>query len=481
MQRAVLYQNGCDRAAALVELGLDDRTLGLTVGVCLEVRDFGGQQDHFEQVFNALAILCRDVADDGVAAPLLGHELILGQLLEHALGVCARLIDLIDRDNDRHLGRLGVVDGLDGLGHDAVVGCHNQDGDIGDLRAAGTHGCEGRMAGGVQEGDLLVADLHAVCADVLGDAAGLALGDLGLADGVEQGGLAVVNVAHDDHDRVTRLELLFLVFVLVEQALLDGYMDFLLDLGAHLLGHNGRGVEVNGLGDRGHDAKLHEFLDDIGRRALHALGELADVDLVRDGDLELDLLGRGLLVLALQAAHFLLLLLAALARSLLLGALVGLFGQLLLLLAGRGHALGLLRDQRVDALVVFIQVDIAARAGVDAVHLLDAAVLLRLLGLLPCCALLLLLVGGLLLLGRGLLARGGQLLAARLLLALQYSLQVRDRMALGQNFKNQAQVMVVQDLHVVLGRLPMLCQNIGNLLIAHAKVLRDFVDTVFIL
>ena len=47
--------------------------------------------------------------------------------------------------------------------------------------------------------------LDLVGADVLGDAAELALGDLGGADGVEQRGLAVVDVAHDgDHRRARR-------------------------------------------------------------------------------------------------------------------------------------------------------------------------------------------------------------------------------------------------------------------------------------
>ena len=35
------------------------------------------------------------------------------------------------------------------------------------------------------------------------DAAGLACGDVGLADGVQDTGLAVVNVAHDADDRGT--------------------------------------------------------------------------------------------------------------------------------------------------------------------------------------------------------------------------------------------------------------------------------------
>ena len=60
-----------------------------------------------------------------------------------------------------------------GLRHDAVVGRHHQHGHVGDLSAARTHGGKGRVAGGVEEGDIPVVDLHPVGADVLGDAARL--------------------------------------------------------------------------------------------------------------------------------------------------------------------------------------------------------------------------------------------------------------------------------------------------------------------
>ncbi len=48
--------------------------------------------------------------------------------------------------------------GFNGLRHDAVVRSHNQNGDIGDLGAAGTHGGECLMSGGIQEGDGLAVD-----------------------------------------------------------------------------------------------------------------------------------------------------------------------------------------------------------------------------------------------------------------------------------------------------------------------------------
>ena len=74
------------------------------------------------------------------------------------------------------LGRLRVVDRLARLRHDAVVGRHDEDDDVGDLGAAGAHHRERLVAGRVEEDDAAVVDLDVVGADVLRDAAGLALG-----------------------------------------------------------------------------------------------------------------------------------------------------------------------------------------------------------------------------------------------------------------------------------------------------------------
>ena len=63
-----------------------------------------------------------------VSPPLLGHQLVLGELLHDPVGVGGGLIHLVDGHDNGDLGGLGVIDGLHGLGHDAVVGGHHQDG-----------------------------------------------------------------------------------------------------------------------------------------------------------------------------------------------------------------------------------------------------------------------------------------------------------------------------------------------------------------
>ena len=127
-----------------------------------------------------------------------------------------------------------MVDGFHGLRHDAVVGGDHEDRDVGEFGATGTHCGEGFVARGIEERDLarlaLKVDGHLVCADALGDAAGFAFDDVGAADGVEQSGLTVVDMAHDGDDRRTRLQILVLLqflFVQVDVELLQQLLVFL--------------------------------------------------------------------------------------------------------------------------------------------------------------------------------------------------------------------------------------------------------------
>ena len=127
--------------------------------------------------------------------------------------------------------------------------------------------------------------------DVLRDAAGLARDHVGLADGVEQSRLTVVDVTHDGHDRRTDLEV-FLVLVLqlgveVETEALEellvlvlgrDHLDLVAELGAEHL--EGRLVERLGRG--GHLAQVEQ--DGHERAGLHGVaGDVLDlVGEVRD-------------------------------------------------------------------------------------------------------------------------------------------------------------------------------------------------------
>src|SRR5215211_7307917 len=279
-------QDGRHRAAALVQVGLDDRALSAPVGIGLEVQlDVGDQQDGLDQGVEALLGLGRHVHELGLAAVLLGHQVVLGELLADLGRVGVLLVDLVDRHHDRDPGRLGVVDRLHGLGHDPVVGRDHQHGDVGDGRAPGPHGGERLVAGGVDEGHQAAVGARPdlVGADVLGDAAGLAGDHVGVADGVQQLGLAVVDVAHDGHHRRAGTQVLVAVGLGVLPALdllegvgLAGVDD--LDVGADLLGQQGDRLVGHRLGGGQHLAHLHEHADQVAGGLAEAVGQVLDGD-----------------------------------------------------------------------------------------------------------------------------------------------------------------------------------------------------------
>ena len=80
-----------------------------------------------------------------------------------------------------------MCDGLFGLRHDGIVGCDDDDGDIGNLSTTGTHGCEGFVTRSIEEGDTLATlQLDVVGTDVLGDTTRLTCDDVRIAYIVEE-------------------------------------------------------------------------------------------------------------------------------------------------------------------------------------------------------------------------------------------------------------------------------------------------------
>ncbi len=201
---------------------------------------------------------------DGLTAPVFRHQPEIRQLLLDAIGVGVRLVDLVDRDEDWHVRRARVIDRLPRLRHDAVVGRDDQDDHVGDPGAARAHHREGLVARRVEEHDVAVAHLHRVGADVLGDAAGFALGDARLADRVEQRRLAVVDVAHDGDDRAACDQILGARFLGLDlQQLLFERLH--LHVRAELARDHGCGLGVERAVDGHHHALVHQLLQDVLR------------------------------------------------------------------------------------------------------------------------------------------------------------------------------------------------------------------------
>ena len=306
VQRAALNQRRADRPAAALELGFDDHAFRGAVRIGGQLQHFGLKRDRLQQLVEAGPLQRRDLDLQRIAAEALDHDLVAEQLGADALRIGALFVDLVDGDDHRHAGGLGVIDGLDRLRLHAVIGRHHQHDDVGHLSATLPHGGEGLVAGRIDESDLVAERRHnLIGADMLGDAACFLRNDIGRADGVEQRGLAVVDMAHDGDDRRARLQILGVILG-ADEAFLDvGFRDAPHRV-AELLGHQLGGVGVDHVVDLMHRAVLHQIFDDVDAALGHAVGELLDGDDLGDHDLALDLRLRlragDLLFLALLAA-----------------------------------------------------------------------------------------------------------------------------------------------------------------------------------
>ena len=89
----------------------------------------------------------------------------------YAFGLGFRLINLVDRHDDRHIRRFGVVNSFLGLRHHAVIRRHHQNHDIRHLRASRAHACERLMAWRIYKNHAAVVHHHLVRADVLRNSA----------------------------------------------------------------------------------------------------------------------------------------------------------------------------------------------------------------------------------------------------------------------------------------------------------------------
>jgi len=130
-------EHGGDHAAARVDLRLDDVAAGGRVRVCLQVRISGDEHEHVEKRVESQPLLGAGFDEDGVATPLLGHDLVLVSCCLMRSTLASGLSILLMTMTIGTLAAFGMVYGLDGLRHDAVVGSDHDGGDVGDFGAAG--------------------------------------------------------------------------------------------------------------------------------------------------------------------------------------------------------------------------------------------------------------------------------------------------------------------------------------------------------
>ena len=178
-----------------------------------------------------------------------------------------------------------MVQSLNGLRHHAVISSHDEHRDIGGLGTASTHSRERLVARSIDEGDspLGVVDLglDLIGANGLSDTTGLAFHHVGMAQGVQQLRLAVVNVTHDGNNGGTCNEVRVVALVLTKLEI-EGLQQLAvlvlwghdLDLVVELAAQDLQGVVRYRLGSRDHLAQIEQHLHQLCRLGINLLGQI---------------------------------------------------------------------------------------------------------------------------------------------------------------------------------------------------------------
>ena len=165
-----------------------------------------------------------------------------------------------------------MVDGLLGLGHDAVVGSNDNDGNVRYLCTTGTHGGKRFVTGSVEECNVAsILQFHVVRTDVLCNTSGFTGNHVGLADVVQQRGLTVVYVTHNRYNRSAGQQVFLVVFNHINGLANLGADIFCLE--AELLSDNVNGFGVHTLVDADHDTNAHASGDNLCYRYIHHGGQ----------------------------------------------------------------------------------------------------------------------------------------------------------------------------------------------------------------
>ncbi|MNZ91367.1 hypothetical protein D3C78_1103490 [compost metagenome] len=193
----MLNENTCNRTTALIELSLNNSSTSAFIRICFVFVHFCDKQNHFKQAFKTHSLFRRNVNENGISAPLFRHESVFSQFLLHFIRISIRLIDFVYRYDNRQSCCFGMVNSLNRLRHDTVIGCYDDNRNICKLCTTSTHCCKCFVTRSIQECNLFTVDFNLISTDMLSNTASFSACNIRRTNSIKQCRLTMVNVAHN--------------------------------------------------------------------------------------------------------------------------------------------------------------------------------------------------------------------------------------------------------------------------------------------
>ncbi len=205
---------------------------------------------------------------------------MLQQISPYFLGVSSWTVNFIDRNDHRHIGRLSVSNGFDGLRHNCVICRYYQDHDIGDLCATRPHRCKCRMAWCVQKCQQIAILFDLISSYVLSDPASFTRYNPRISDCIQNRSFTMIDMAHHGDDWSTWLQIIRVINHLINNIfnIRVRYTDHFV---AKFFNNQLGGILVNTLVLGNHHTHFHQRLHNIGHTFCHPISKFLDHNAIR--------------------------------------------------------------------------------------------------------------------------------------------------------------------------------------------------------
>ena len=225
-QGSALNHNLGDHASVRSLFAFQANSHGRTLRIGFVVVHFRNRQNRLKQFVHAFASDGARRHHFDVATPSTRSQSKLGHLGHDPIDVRTRQIALVGSHNDRHSCGFRMRNRFFGLRHDTVVGCNNEDSNVGNISSAGSHFRERLVAWRIDKGDRAAIFLDLIGSDLLRDSTRFARHNLGSDQIIEQRSLAVVNVSKERDDWGSSDQIFKTIFDIIHLTNQTGFQRF---------------------------------------------------------------------------------------------------------------------------------------------------------------------------------------------------------------------------------------------------------------
>ena len=203
MKCTILYKQCCNRSSALIKFSFNNRTCSDCIWCSFQFLDICNCKNCFQKVINTITLFrtCRN--KNCISTPFFRHYSKITHFTHDVIRIRIWLIHLVDRNNDRNICCLCMVNCFTCLWHHTIICSNNDNSDICNRCTTCSHRCKCFVTRCIQECNLSIINRYLVGTNCLCNTTSFTSCYLRLTNRIQKCCFTMVNMSHDCNNRWT--------------------------------------------------------------------------------------------------------------------------------------------------------------------------------------------------------------------------------------------------------------------------------------